>query len=130
MSNYGSGDFEEKATVRANSHVHDYVSSLLREEELLGAGVSLGIDYISVDEIDDVVVEDEFERAKELATIVNQRYEYDVEGELISQEPVDLDTLREHLPRTVIVETSSDTNRYTAVLPVVVHRFWDHPNYK
>ncbi|AXR83063.1 hypothetical protein AArcMg_3076 [Natrarchaeobaculum sulfurireducens] len=103
---------------------------MLREEELLGAGVSLGIDYISVDEIDDVVVEDEFERAKELATIVNQRYEYDVEGELISQEPVDLDTLREHLPRTVIVETSSDTNRYTAVLPVVVHRFWDHPNYK
>ncbi len=127
LSNHDSEDFEAKATEKANVRVHDYIGSLLREQELLGAGVFLGIDRIPTDEIDDEVEEEDFNRAIPLATVVNQRYVYDEDGELIIQpEPVELDTLREQLPRTVAVDVSSNTDEYSAILPVVVHRFWTY----
>ena len=126
VSNQNSQDFEARATEKANVRVHDHIGSMLREQELLGAGVFPGIDYVSTGEIDDEVKEDEFERAKPLATIVNQRYVYSEDGELITQpEPVELDTLRSQLPRTVAVDVLSVSEQYTAVLPVVVHRFWE-----
>ncbi|WP_337652634.1 hypothetical protein [Halomontanus rarus] len=125
LSTQSSKDFEEEATVRANVQVHDYIGAELGEQELIGAGVSLGIDYVSVDEIEDEVDEDEFERAKPLATVVNQRYVYDEGGDLVTQpDPVKLDTLRSQLPRTVTVTVASESDEYTAVLPVVVHRYW------
>ncbi|WP_276252905.1 hypothetical protein [Halomontanus rarus] len=124
LSTQSSKDFEEEATVRANVQVHDYIGADLGEQELIGAGVSLGIDYVSVDEIEDEVDEDEFERAKPLATVVNQRYVYDEGGDLVTQpDPVELDTLRSQLPRTVTVTVASESDEYTAVLPVVVHRY-------
>lgn len=129
ISNRNTHDFEAEATKKANIRVHDYIGSILREQELLGAGVFLGIDYISTTEIDDEVEEDEFERAKPLATVVNQRYIYDADGELITQpKPRELDTLLSQLPRTVTVSVSSDTARYLAVLPVVVRRYWVQQN--
>ncbi|MCU4974513.1 hypothetical protein OB955_17475 [Halobacteria archaeon AArc-m2/3/4] len=129
VADYDSQEFEEKATVTANVRVHNYIGSILRDRELLGAGIFLGIDYVSADEIDGEVAEGEFNRAKQLATVVNQRYVYNEDGELVTQpEPVELDTLREQLPRTVSVDVSSESGRYTAVLPVVVHRFWTYPD--
>ncbi|MCU4741811.1 hypothetical protein [Natronoglomus mannanivorans] len=85
----------------------------------------LGIDYVTTDEIEDEVDEDEFERAKPLATVVNQRYVYDEDGDLVTQpDPVELDTLRSQLPRTVTVTVTSESDEYTAILPVVVYRYW------
>ncbi len=128
ISTQDSQEFEYEATVRANSLVHDYIGQKLREQELIGAGVFLSINRLTTDEIDSDVNEDEFRRAVPLATVVKQRYQYNKDGELVTQpEPVELDTLLSQLPRTVTVSISSDVAEYEAVLPVVVHRYWVHP---
>jgi hypothetical protein len=120
----GDDTFERQATVTANVRVHDHVGSLLRDRGLLGGGVFPSIERVAADEIEGDVQEAEFERAIPIATVVNQRYVYDEDGELSTRSPVDLDTLRGPLPRTVGVEVSYESDRYGAVLPVVVHRYW------
>lgn len=128
ISTQDSQEFEYKATVRANALVHDYIGQQLRDQELFGAGVFLSINRLTTDEIDSAVSEDEFRRAVPLATIVKQRYQYNEDGELVTQpEPVELNTLLSQLPRTVTVSVSSDVAEYEAVLPVVAHRYWVHP---
>ncbi|GEM_PF-5558282 len=122
--------FEEQATVTANSRVHDYIGSILGEEELLGGGVFVSIERIAADEIEGDVEEEEFNRAIPVATVVKQRYQYSEDGELLTTDPVDLDTLCEPIPRTVETEASYESNQYTAILPVVVHRYWEHPNHE
>jgi|APHM01.1.fsa_nt_gi hypothetical protein len=126
--------FEYQATIRANSQVHDYIGSILRDQELLGGGVFLSIEYITADEIEGDLQEEELKRAVPIATVVKQRYLYDEDGELTTRNPVNLDTLREPLPRTVGARTvgaeaSFESDRYTAVLPVVVHRYWERPGH-
>lgn len=126
--NQDSQEFDYEATVRGNVLVHDYIDQKLREQELIGAGVFLSINRVTRDEIDSDVNEDEFRRAVPVATVVKQRYDYNEDGELITQpEPVKLDTILSQLPRTVTVSTSSDVAEYEAVLPVVAHRYWAHP---
>ena len=128
VSTQRSEDFEYTATVRANSRVHDYIGQELGAEELFGAGVFLSINRVPTDEIDSEVSEDEFRRAVPLATVVNQRYQYDEDGELVTQpKPVALDSLLSQLPRTVSVTVESDSDAYMTVLPVVVHRYWVSP---
>ena len=122
-------NFEQQATITANTQVHDYIGSILRDQELLGGGVFLSIERIAANKIEDDVQEEEFERAVPIATVVKQRYVYDEDGKLITRNPVDLDTLREPLPRTVGAAVSFESDRYTAVLPVVVHRYWVRPDH-
>jgi hypothetical protein len=128
VSSIGYDTFEQQATITANTQVHDYIGSILRDRELLGGGVFLSIERIAAKEIEGDVEEEEFERAVPIATVVKQRYVYDEDGELVTRNPVDLDTLREPLPRTVGAEVSFESDRYTAVLPVVVHRYWERPD--
>ena len=120
---------EEAATVAANVRIHDYVGSILGEEELLGGGVFLSIERIPADKIEGDVEEEKFNRALPMATVVKQRYQYTEDGELLTTDPVDLDTLREPIPRTVEAEVSYESNQYTAVLPVVIHRYWEHSHH-
>ena len=122
-------NFEQQATITANVQVHSYIGSILRDRELLGGGVFLSIERIAANEIEGDVQEEEFKRAVPIATVVKQRYVYDEDGELVTRNPVDLDTLREPLPRTVGAEVSFESDRYTAVLPVVVHRYWERPDH-
>ena len=122
-------NFEQQATITANTQVHSYIGSILRDQELLGGGVFLSIERIAANKIEDDVQEEEFERAVPIATVVKQRYVYDEDGKLVTRNPVDLDTLREPLPRTVGAEVSFESDRYTAVLPVVVHRYWERPDH-
>jgi len=129
-SSTGHDTFEERATVGANSRVHDHVGSILRDEELLGGGVFLSIERIAADEIAGDVTEAEFTRAVPMATVVKQRYRYTEDGDLFTTDPVDLDTLREPIPRTVEATVSHESDQYTAVLPVVVHRYWEHPDHE
>ncbi len=128
ISFIGYDTFEEQATVTANSRVHDYIGSILGEKELLGGGVFLSIERIPADEIEGDIEEGMFNRALPMATVVKQRYQYTEDGELLTTDPVPLDTLREPMPRTVEAEVSYRSDQYTAVLPVVVHRYWEHPN--
>jgi hypothetical protein len=121
--------FEQQATITANVQVHDYIGSILRDRELLGRGVFLSIERVAANEIEGDVQEEEFKRAVPIATVVKQRYVYDEDGELVTRNPVDPDTLREPLPRTVGAEVSFESDRYTGVLPVVVHRYWERPDH-
>ena len=128
LSSIGYDTFEQQATVTANARVHDHIGSILGETKLLGRGVFLSIERIPADEIDGDVEEGQFNRALPMATIVKQRYQYTEDGELLTADPVALDTLREPIPRAVEAEVSYESTQYTAVLPVVVHRYWERPD--
>lgn len=128
ISSTGFDTLKEEATVQANVRVHDYVSSRLRGEA--GGGIFLSIDHITVEEIEDDVSEEELNRERPVATIVKQRYLYTEDGELVTEDPLQIDTLREMIPRTVEVDTVFGEEQYTAVLPVVVHRYWEHPDHE
>ncbi|ERG99055.1 MAG: hypothetical protein J07HQX50_00197 [Haloquadratum sp. J07HQX50] len=120
---------EEEATEQANSLVYDYITERLSGQALLSSwGVLVEKTKLRADEIDTDLSADEFKRAIPLATVVEYKYQYNRQNELVAQPEVEFDTLLSHLPRTVTVTVPvgsgpAFSGEYEAVLPVAVHRY-------
>ncbi len=119
-------EFESEVTKRASVLIHDHITRQLRHQGLRESGISPERIRLRTDEIDTDVHTDEFKRAIPLAVVVNHRYHYANDGELIHHPTVDFDTLLSQLPRTVTVAVSESIHfsEYEAVLPVAGHRYW------
>jgi len=119
-------EFESEATKRASVLVHDYITRQLRDQGLLGSGISPERLRLRTDEIDTNGHTDEFKRAIPLAVVVTHRYHYASDGELIHHPTVEFDALLSQLPRTITVAVSESVHfsEYEAVLPVAGHRYW------
>jgi len=120
--------FPEWGTMRAANHGAAHISSVLDDESLLVAGVSVGWGRVDLSDIDwtetPTPTEDEFDRDADVAPRVSHEQHYDRNGNLLHEPAVSFDAVASTTPRKIETTVLFPEREYTATLPVVCERTW------
>jgi len=114
--------FPEWATAQAADHARDNLISLLDKKSLLGDGVAVGsatVDFSNINWKENPPDTNEFSQDGRFALIVPYTFNYDRDGNLVSEPNIPFNELVNETPREAKVTVVVSGRSYLATIPVI-----------